>query len=48
MQETDLFAAFYLILASLLRQKRGAFFQLKSRLLKGNEVEDAEAKARMK
>lgn len=43
MQETDLFAAFNLILASLLRQKRGTFFRLN-----GNEVEDAEAKARMK
>lgn len=48
MQETDLFAAFFFILASLLRQKRGAFFQLKGRFLKGNEVEDAKAKAGMK
>lgn len=35
MQETDLFSAFYLILASLLRQKKGALFSVKGQTLEG-------------
>lgn len=35
MQETGLFVAFYIILASLLGQKRGALFSVKGQTLEG-------------